>query len=210
QQPGGVPPHRERRTGQPHRGVLVAGGPCHPRSLPWRRRRVHRCDAREPLPRRPGRREQLRGGTPLPLADLLLRPADPAMRGRRLLGPALAGVALLASALPAQRAPLRSGLWFELGRGTGNIRISCTTCERPTSLFGGSGFLRIGGSLSRKVLLSLEVFSLLDDRFEARGTDSTVTLETYAVGPTVLWYPWSSGFHLSAGMGVAGVELALP
>jgi len=132
------------------------------------------------------------------------------MRGRRLLGPALAGVALLASALPAQRAPLRSGLWFELGRGTGNIRISCTTCERPTSLFGGSGFLRIGGSLSRKVLLSLEVFSLLDDRFEARGTDSTVTLETYAVGPTVLWYPWSSGFHLSAGMGVAGVELALP
>lgn len=132
------------------------------------------------------------------------------MRGFRLLGPALAGVALLASALPAQRAPLRSGLWFELGRGTGNIRISCTTCERPTSLFGGSGFLRIGGSLSRKVLLSLEVFSLLDDRFEARGTDSTVTLETYAVGPTVLWYPWSSGFHLSAGMGVAGVELALP
>lgn len=122
----------------------------------------------------------------------------------------VAAALVLAPALGAQGAPLRSGLWFELGRGSGNIRISCTTCERPTSIFGASGVLRIGGSLSRKVMLGVEVFSLLDDRFEERGSDSTVSLETHSFGPTVLWFPWSSGFHLSAGMGLAGVELAVP
>jgi hypothetical protein len=128
---------------------------------------------------------------------------------RRLALLTTAGLLMLAAPGSAQQ-PLRSGLWFELGRGSGNIRIGCATCERPTSIFGSSGFLRIGGSLSQRVMLGLGIFSLLDDRFQDRGTDSVVTLENSSIGPTVLWYPWKSGFYLNGGLGLTKVELVVP
>jgi hypothetical protein len=115
-------------------------------------------------------------------------------------------VAAPSGVLGAQR-PFRSGFWIENGVGTGTIRIGCSTCTEPSVVYGRSSYLRGGVSLSSRVLLGLEVFALLDDRFGLAEGDSSLTIENVIVGPVVLWYPWRGGFFLKGGVGLAHGEV---
>lgn len=106
----------------------------------------------------------------------------------------------------AQR-PYRSGFWFENGVGTGTIRIGCTTCAEPTVVYGQSSYVRAGGTLSRRVAIGIEVFTLLDKTFGIAAGDSSLQVENVSLGPVVLWYPWKGGLFLKGGLGVAHGEV---
>lgn len=111
-------------------------------------------------------------------------------------------------ALDAQ-GPYRKGFWIENGVGTGTIRIGCATCTEPTVVYGQSSYLRGGVSLSSRVLLGLEVFALLDDKFGVAAGDSSLTIENVIFGPVVLWYPWRGGLFLKGGVGLAHGEILI-
>lgn len=77
---------------------------------------------------------------------------------RLRVGFALAALLIAAGSLAAQRASPganRSGQWLGFGLGTGMGRVSCAICEpnRHTSI---SGYVKAGGTLSRRFLLGLE------------------------------------------------------
>ena len=79
------------------------------------------------------------------------------MLGLRV-GFAIAALVLTSGSLAAQRpnaAASRGGQWLGFGLGTGMGRVSCPICEsnRHTSI---SGYVKAGGTLSRKFLLGVE------------------------------------------------------
>lgn len=127
--------------------------------------------------------------------------------------PALLTLAMLAAGLMPQAAaaqhPYRSGFWLEDGVGTGTIRIGCSSCAEPRAVYGQSSYLRLGGSLSERVLLGFEVFALLDEHFGLAEADSSLTVENVSVGPVVLWYPWQSGMFFKGGFGLAHGEVTV-
>src|SRR5690606_17740558 len=126
----------------------------------------------------------------------------------RALLPVAAGLVLAASA-SAQR-PIRRGFWAEAGGGGGNIHIGCATCEEPTVTYGRSGYIRIGGWISRRVLWGIELFGLLDEEFTAGPTDAAVSIESASIAPIVIWYPWKGGVFFKGGIGVTNVAVVTP
>ena len=102
----------------------------------------------------------------------------------------------------AQR-PHRSGLWFEAGWGPSSIRVACTGCEDVTRAAGSGASFRLGGTISDKVLIGVEVFSFLDESFGIGEDDESLIAEHSNVGGVVLWWPWKGGFFLKGGVGVA-------
>jgi hypothetical protein len=114
----------------------------------------------------------------------------------RLLPRAIGALLLLTLAAPlhAQRAAVRHGVWIGAGIGSGSARLSCDICrgnrERSTS-----GYLRIGATLSRTVLVGVEGSAWYD----AGSIDKLLS----ALQGVVLLYPSpTSGFYLKAGLGV--------
>jgi len=76
---------------------------------------------------------------------MLMRPS--------LLVVVLAGMTLLPTNLAAQRPQTREGFWISFGVGWGNLSWECDGC--PSQDHGGpTGFLRLGGAPSQKVLLA--------------------------------------------------------
>ena len=124
------------------------------------------------------------------------------MTARRLrwLVPALA--ALLSGRAPAQE-PHRSGFWLETGSGPGAVRIGCSGCPDITTAGGSSGYLRLGGVLSPKVLLGVETFGFTNQHFAFAGQAASVIAEDASLGAVVLWYPWRGGVFLKGGLGLA-------
>jgi hypothetical protein len=96
----------------------------------------------------------------------------------------------------------REGFWISFGLGVGSL--GCDDCnaedERET---GGYGYLRLGGTLSQRLLIG----------GEANGwskSENDVTLTVSTVGPVLLFYPGAnSGFFLKGGLGLANIELEL-
>jgi hypothetical protein len=97
-------------------------------------------------------------------------------------------------ALDAQRQNTREGFWIGFGLGSGSVGVDCPTCadDRVTNV---SGYLRLGGTVSRKVLLG----------FESTGwTNSEVAFdESLGFGSFIMsWYPSATGaFYLKVGVG---------
>src|SRR5260370_13425951 len=58
--------------------------------------------------------------------------------------------------LAAQQRQARDGFWFGAGLGSGWARVSCQICQ-GNNRSGLSGTLRLGGGVSRKVLIGAEV-----------------------------------------------------
>ena len=104
---------------------------------------------------------------------------------------------LLPSTLLAQRPQTREGFWISFGVGQGNLRWECDGCA--TQDHGGpTGFLRLGGTPSKKVLLGAEMNGWSLDIGAAEITALTTTF-------TVYWYPSATGgLFLKGGVG-AGV-----
>lgn len=117
----------------------------------------------------------------------------------------LLGVAPLA----AQR-PHRRGFWLEFGGGPATARVACAGCSSVTTATGSSGYLRLGGTVSRGVLLGVELASFSDERFGFHtDPDRRVKAETASLGILALWYPWRGGFFLKGGVGLAGGDFTV-
>ena len=114
----------------------------------------------------------------------------------RLIVAALAGMTLLPAGLSAQRSQTREGFWIAFGVGQGNLSWKCDGCTDQDH-GGPTGFLRLGGTPSQKVLLGAELnFWSLD--FGA--TEITAGYSAF----TAYWYPSvTSGLFLKGGFGGA-------
>ncbi len=113
---------------------------------------------------------------------------------RILVLSACAAALALARQLPAQERPPRHGFWFGVGLGSGWAHVTCDICktDRPA---GVSGYLRLGGSVSRSVLIGAEVSGW------RKGTDG-VDLTVASVGATAHWYPdRRRSLYLKGGVG---------
>jgi hypothetical protein len=112
-------------------------------------------------------------------------------------------LSVLAAAGTAAQRPHRSGLWFEIGSGPAAVRVACSGCEDVTTAGGSGALLRLGGTLSDRVLLGVETFGFTDQTFGFVSGDTSFVAETGTVGAVVLWFPWGSGTFLKGGVGVA-------
>lgn len=115
------------------------------------------------------------------------------------------GALVILTALPSNGAAQpRTRLWVESGVGTGTARIGCTGCTDVTTAYGTSSFLRLGGTVSRRVLMGLEVFAFNDETVVLpTQTGEAVDAENAAISAVVLWYPGSSAVFLRGGLGLA-------
>src|SRR5437879_5394922 len=84
-----------------------------------------------------------------------------------------------------QQRQAREGFWFGAALGSGWARVSCQICQ-GNNRSGLSGTLRLGGAVSRAVLIGAEVaawWATIET-----GTD-TVHQSLAAFGATAYWYP---------------------
>jgi hypothetical protein len=115
----------------------------------------------------------------------------------RLLVPVSALVCLAASAASAQRPQTRQGFWIGFGFGGGSAGVSFTGSDtanlgRET---GFTGYLKIGGTLSPKVLLGGESAGWTK-------TESGATLQMSTLTAAVYFYPApATGFFVKGGPG---------
>src|SRR5262249_8987724 len=127
----------------------------------------------------------------------LVGEGDPNLGGGRMRNTVWSSLlvgALTVSSLSAQDAPNRKAFWFGFGLGRG-VNLAQTLEEK--SLWGGSGYLRLGGTPKPNLLLGVEAAGWTVDY---RG----VKLSRGNVHFTSIWYPnVASGFYLKGGIGAA-------
>jgi len=132
---------------------------------------------------------------------------------RRTLVVCAALAVVCAAAMPAQDSipkRHRRGLWGELGSGPGYVRVACSDCEDVIGASGTTSYFRIGGVISKNVLIGFEVFSLLDNTFGFGDTDTNTVAETGTAAIVVLWYPGKTGLFFKGGVGAAFGEFSIP
>jgi hypothetical protein len=118
----------------------------------------------------------------------------------------MAALLLSLGAPPAEteaQAGARSGFWIEAGAGTGTVRSACSACPSVTVAYGRANHLRLGVSLSPRVLLGLEFFALRSSELALEEGGATVDAETGSIAPIAIWYVGRSGFFLKGGVGLA-------
>lgn len=104
----------------------------------------------------------------------------------------------------------RMGLWGELGSGPGYVRVACSACTDVIGASGTTSYFRIGGVISKNVLIGFEVFSLLDNSFHFGTSDSNTVAETGTADIVILWYPGRTGLFFKGGVGAAFGQFAIP
>jgi hypothetical protein len=105
----------------------------------------------------------------------------------------------------------RRGLWGEFGFGPGYVRIACSGCgEDVVGTSGATSYLRIGGVISKNVLIGFEVFSLLNRTVGFSPQDSSASAETGTAAIVIMWYPGRHGLYFKGGVGAAFGEFAIP
>jgi len=111
-------------------------------------------------------------------------------------GLVLGMLALLGSALPAQvqtGPQSRDGFWFGLGLGYG--ALCGDDCDRRSG--SGSGHFKLGGTVSRRVLVGFESNIWVKD-------EGGATLSQINGSGVLYFYPYrNAGFHLKGGFGFA-------
>ena len=118
------------------------------------------------------------------------------MIARSHVFPALAVLLLPFTNLAAQRPQVREGFWISFGVGAGKLSWDCDGCTKEDAN-GPTGFLRLGGTPSDKVLLGAE--------FNGWSLDVGAADVTAGYGAfTVYWYPSAAGgIFLKGGLGGA-------
>lgn len=97
----------------------------------------------------------------------------------------------------------RKGFWLESATGTGAARNACSGCDDVTVAYGSASHLRLGGALSSRVFLGLEIFALDASGVVLGPGAGAVEGENASIAPIVLWYVGDSGFFLKGGAGLA-------
>ena len=108
-------------------------------------------------------------------------------------------VVALAPAASAQGRPqTRQGFWIGFGLGYGSLSYSCSGCSGSEGSL--SGYLKMGGTLSPKLLIGGETNGWTKSDYPLSG----VTTTAGNVSGTVYFYPApASGFFLRGGLGFA-------
>jgi opacity protein-like surface antigen len=109
----------------------------------------------------------------------------------------LATLACLGAAgLSAQRTQMREGFWIGFGLGGGSAGQSCNlVCDSLSRQTGFSGYLKIGGTLSPKILLGGESSGWTK-------SESGTTVRLGNLSAAVYFYPApATGFFLKGGPG---------
>ncbi|HWP38097.1 MAG TPA: hypothetical protein VNL18_11145, partial [Gemmatimonadales bacterium] len=120
----------------------------------------------------------------------------------------LAAMALVLTAVPllAQspgRPNTRQGFWASFGVGAGSTGAECNQCSSDRTT-GGSGYIRLGGTVSNKVLLGGESTGWFHSE---GGVDETLGFASFVL----LWYPSATGaFYLKFGLGGMSYEAQAP
>ena len=108
----------------------------------------------------------------------------------------LAAFSCAVSAARAQYPQRRDGFWIGFGLGYGSANVECDQCVDSSGVGGVTGFVKLGGTPSRNVLLggAINVWGHSD------GTGNTETMSN--VTASVYLYPKAkSGFFLTGGLG---------
>ena len=108
----------------------------------------------------------------------------------------VAALSSAASAAQAQYPQRRDGFWIGFGLGYGWANVKCDNCIDSSSVGGVTGFLKLGGTPSRNVLIggAINVWGHSD------GTGNTETMTN--VTASVYLYPETkSGFFVTGGLG---------
>ncbi len=107
----------------------------------------------------------------------------------------LAAFSCAASAAQAQYPQRRDGFWIGFGLGYGSANIKCDQCVDSSGVGGVTGFVKLGGTPSRNVLIggAINVWAHSDS-----GNTETIS----SVTASVYLYPQAtSGFFLTGGLG---------
>jgi outer membrane protein with beta-barrel domain len=106
-------------------------------------------------------------------------------------------IALGATALWAQHPQVRKGFWIGFGFGYGSLKPSCDGCGTLNSKSSFTGHLRLGGTLSSKVLLGGDIvaWSKSQGGFDDVGGNTTASAYFYPMP--------ESGLFLKGGLGIA-------
>lgn len=109
----------------------------------------------------------------------------------------LVAISLLGSVgVVAQRPQIRQGFWIGFGFGGGSLGWNCDGCTKQDH-GGPTGFVRLGGTPSDKILLGAEINAWILD---VGAAEITAGYSTF----TVYWYPSASGgLFLKGGLGTA-------
>jgi hypothetical protein len=109
--------------------------------------------------------------------------------------PLLLTLAVLPAVAQAQSKPnTRQGFWIGFGFGPGSTGVDCTQCD-DSRANGFTGYLRLGGTLSPKLLLGGESNGWVNI---ASGVDEDMEFASVVL----LWYPKSEGaWYLKFGLG---------
>jgi hypothetical protein len=95
----------------------------------------------------------------------------------------------------AQAAHPRRGFWLVTGGGIGHTFSDCDQCDVENEETGSYLSLALGGIVSRKVLIGVE----LNAWYRASETSDRLLLGGFTVAQ---WYPWMRhGLHLRSGVG---------
>ena len=108
-------------------------------------------------------------------------------------------ITIASSAAWGQRPQARQGFWIGFGFGGGAARGDCEGCDFDAGS-GATGYLKLGGTLSPRVLLGAELTSWVGTASDAGLATSDVTMGF--VTAAAYWYPSpSSGLFLKGGLG---------
>jgi len=111
-----------------------------------------------------------------------------------------AALAVWCGALEAQstaRPNTRQGFWIGLGAGGGSTAANCNSCTTDRTS-GVSGYVRLGGTVSRSVLLGGETNGWFHSE---NGLNESVGFASFIL----VWYPSRTGaFYLKFGVGGMG------
>jgi hypothetical protein len=107
---------------------------------------------------------------------------------------------------PVEHPHIRRGFWVGFGYGGGNIAWQCDGCPKQDH-GAGSGFIRLGGTPSKKILLGAEFNASgpYAGPFERFGRDTLAEEISAKLGAfTMYWYPDAAGgLFLKGGLGVS-------
>ena len=107
----------------------------------------------------------------------------------------LAGLCAAASAARAQYPQRRDGFWIGFGLGYGSANITCDNCNAGPRTGGVTGFLKLGGSPSRNLLIGGAINAWGHSDGNATETMANVT------GSVYLYPQRRSGFFVTGGLG---------
>src|SRR5256885_4039380 len=106
-----------------------------------------------------------------------------------------------ASAARAQYPQRREGFWIGFGLGYGSANVTCGTCGSGSRREGVTGFLKLGGTPSRNLLIGGAINGWSHPSGGATETMGNVTGSLY-------YYPVaSSGLFLTGGLGFSSYNL---